>query len=78
MSRSSLRVCRRTKRRSVANETFLGLTTISRCKNVGDPDVNNPKLAIRNEQIQEKERKSEIIGGDDSSILIWRSALSPL
>jgi hypothetical protein len=37
------------ERRSVANEAFLVLTTISRCQNVGDPDVNNPKLAIQNE-----------------------------
>jgi hypothetical protein len=28
----------------VAKEAFLGLTTISRCQNVGDSDVNNPKL----------------------------------
>jgi hypothetical protein len=31
----------------VANEVFLGLTTILRCQNVGDPDVNYPKLAIQ-------------------------------
>jgi hypothetical protein len=50
MSRSSLRVCLRRKgdRRSVANEAFLGLTTISKRKKVGDLDVNNPKLATRN------------------------------
>jgi hypothetical protein len=29
----------------VANEAFLGLTTISRCQHVEDPDVNNPILA---------------------------------
>jgi hypothetical protein len=67
MSRSSLRVCLRTKRerRSVANEAYLGLTTISRCQHVGDPDVKNSKLAIRNEQ-SKGSRKSEIIGGGDS------------
>jgi hypothetical protein len=44
------------------NEAFLGLTTISRCQLVGDPDVNNPKLAIRKEQ-SKRSQKSEIIGG---------------
>jgi hypothetical protein len=50
---------------AVANKVFLGLTTILRCQHVGDPEVNNPKLAIRNEQ-SKRARKSEIIGGGDS------------
>jgi hypothetical protein len=47
MSRSSLWVCpeQKTERRSVANEAFLGFTTISRCQHVEDPGVNNPILA---------------------------------
>jgi hypothetical protein len=49
----------------VVNKVFLGLTTISRRQHVGDPDVNNPKVAIRNEQCKWA-RKSEIIGGGDS------------
>jgi hypothetical protein len=31
---------------------FLGLKTISTSQHLGGPDVNNPKLAIRNEQSQ--------------------------
>jgi hypothetical protein len=31
----------------VANEVLHGLTNISRCQNVGDPDVNHPNLAIQ-------------------------------
>jgi hypothetical protein len=49
----------------VANEAFLGLTNISRCQHVGDPDGNNPILAISNKQSR-RSRKSEFIGGGDS------------
>jgi hypothetical protein len=79
ISRSSLRVCLRTKRerRSVANKMFLGLTTTSRRQHGGYPDVNNPKLAIRNEQ-SKRARKSQIIGGGDSlPLLVCRSAFFP-
>jgi hypothetical protein len=61
----------------IANEALFGVTTISRCKNLGVPDVNNPKLAIRNEQ-SKKARQSEIVGGDNSSLLICRSVFPPI
>jgi hypothetical protein len=41
----------------VANEAFHGWTIISRCQTVGDPDVSNPKLAIRREQSKKKGAK---------------------
>jgi hypothetical protein len=45
----------------VANEAFLGLTTISRCQNVGDPDVNYPKLAIQQKGAKNRKLSAEVI-----------------